>query len=161
MKEHLWEAICLFIFIGLIFKPTKKVLFEYLDSYSAEIKNKILDAENIVLEAKGTLEYYLKQHQELNQKIKILHNNTQDNVKELMRVGEESLNEKIKQRHKLHTDRLEISRQEMQQKVRIDTMSKSIAIATTYIQNNLKQEVTKEDFDFIVNSLSKKKIKLH
>lgn len=161
MNEHFWEGICLFIFIGLVFKPTKKAILEYLDSYSAEVKNKILEADNIALEAKKTLEYYLKQHKNLKRKIEVLQNNTKDNIKELLRSSEESLNEKIKQKHTLHRQRLEISRQEMQQKVKIDTMAKAIAISTTYIHDNLKRQVTKEDLDFIVNVVSKKKITLH
>ncbi|MBP9792037.1 MAG: hypothetical protein KBC27_02390 [Rickettsiales bacterium] len=161
MNAHFWEAICLFIFIGLIFKPTKKAVLEYLDSYSAEIKDKILEADNIALEANKTLKYYLKQHKTLKQKVEILQKNTKDNLKELLDASEESLSEKIKQKHKLHRERLEISRQEMQHRVKIDTMAKAIAISTTYIHDNLKHQVTKEDLDFIVNTVSKKKITLH
>ena len=161
MDAHLWEAICLLIFIGLIFKPTKKAVLEYLDSYSADVKNKILEADNIASEAKKTLEYYLKQHQDLKSKVETLQNNTKENVTELLHSGEESLNEKIRQKKKLHKERLDISRQEMQQRVKIDTMAKSIAIATTYMQDSLKREVTSEDLDFVIRSVSKRKITLH
>ena len=43
------------------------------------------------------LEYYLKQHQDLNSKVETLQNNTKENVKELLHSGEESLKEKIRQ----------------------------------------------------------------
>lgn len=161
MSEHFWEALCLFIFIGLVYKPTKKAILEYLDSYSADIKNKVMEANNIASEAQKTLKYYLKQNKDLQKKIEILEKNSKASVKEVLRSGEDVLNEKIKQKHKLHKERLEISRQEMQQKVKIDTMAKSIAIATTYMQDDLKKEVTKDDLKFIIDAVSKKKIVLH
>ncbi len=161
MNEHFWEAICLFIFIGLIYKPTKRAILESLDSYSAEIKGKLMEADNIALEAKKTLEYYIEQHKHLKSKIARLQESSKNNAKEILASGEDTLGERVKQKYKLHKERLEIFRKEMQHRVKVETMAKSIVIATTYIQDNLKQEVTKEDLDFVVNAVSKKKITLH
>ena len=61
----IWVAISFFIFLLLIFKPIKSQISSSLDKKISELKNQIIEAENLKKEAEDLLEVQKKNLQKM------------------------------------------------------------------------------------------------
>ena len=68
-SEFFWEAVCFDLFVVVIYKPTKKVVCEYLDQYTLDISKRISEAEAIIKEANKVYNYYTKQTKMLDEQV--------------------------------------------------------------------------------------------
>ena len=160
-SEFFWEAVCFVLFVVVIYKPTKKVVCEYLDQYTLDISKRISEAEAIIKEANKVYNYYTKQTKMLDEQVDTNEKDIRKNVEHILESGRHSLNSLIENRYNLHKERLEVYKQSIINQIRIETLTKAAALASLYIRDHYHKQLTQQDLEQTVLSLEKKKIVLH
>lgn len=143
-----WVAISFFLFIAAIFNPVRKILTSSLDSQIDEIKNKILEVENIKNEAQNTLGELKKRESEVEKEINQLNNEARNKIKILEENSNKKLKEQIEKRKLLAENKIDqlIRDANLSIKNYISNISleSTTHILTKYLNDEKKQKLISE-----------------
>lgn len=161
MSTHFWEAVCFLIFLILLYKPVTKFILSYLDKYSDNIKNKIIDSENIRVEAEKAIKFYEKRRDSLRQLVSEIYKNTTDNINKLLEVNQKKLELQIAIKMKMHEQKLKIYEKEQINEIKIEVLTKSLFIVQKYLTDNKPKKINDQYLSEVMDVTNNKKIMFH
>ena len=157
MSIHFWEALCFLMFVILIYKPAKKIFIDSLDGYSKRVSLKIKDAENLRLSAEKAIKFYKEQEAQFNLLAQKIQDSSNENIIKITEEYKTTLEQKIKTKKLLHTDKLTIYDQEEMNKIKTSLISKAIVITQMYLRDHGKISVTKPQIQEALHVIKSKK----
>ena len=149
-----WVAVSFFLFIAAIFNPVRKILTSSLDSQINEIKNKIVEVENIKNEAQDTLSELKKRESEVEKEINQLNIEAKNKIKNLEENSNKKLIEQIEKRKLLAENKIDQLIRDANLSIK-DYISNISLESTTHILNkHLTDEKKEKIIDESVKELS-------
>jgi len=148
----IWVAISFFIFLLLIFKPIKSQISSSLDKKISELKNQIIEAENLKKEAEDLLEVQKKKLTENENKIKKLKIETDFEVKRINK----SVEEEFKMSSELRSKAINTTLKQIEDKIKSDLKKEILQKTVVFTELRIKKELKKKhNSNFIEESLKK------
>lgn len=161
MNHHIWEAVCIILFIGLIFRPAKRFILGQLDEYSGEIAKKIQESDNLKTKAEETLAHYKKLHKEFTERSALAIENTKENIAKISKEASERLKKQIIIQRELHQDRIKLYEIEAVSKLRKNSVAKAFIIAQQYFKDHMAKDISEDDINDSLDLVKKNKTLLH
>lgn len=149
---HFWEAACFCAFMVLVYVYVKDPFLQYLDEYTAVIKNKIARADAVRDEAKRNLDHFQELDRSLNRKIKAIHKHTEENIKVIKKDALEKLAEKIKMREVMHKEKLEMYSLQESKQMQGEVINKAFSIAHAYLSNCAPATLKRSEINKLLES---------
>lgn len=126
----------------------------YLDSYSEDVSKKITETEELAASANKTLEFYQIQHKAFIEYAEEVNQHHKEAIEEIAQLATDALAKRTKLKQQIHQEKLVIYRKEELDQIMFNTLTKSMMVATIYLQENAQKSVDTElqdTLDFIKN----------
>lgn len=136
MSTHTIEALCILSFLVIAYKPMKRFLISYLDSYSEEVSKKIIETEQLADSANKTLEFYKAQHKAFVEYAEEVNKHHKEAIEEISSLAIEAVEKKYQLKQQIHKEKLEIYKREELDSITLNAITKSMMIATIYLKEN-------------------------
>ena len=133
-----WVLVAFIIFIGLIYRPVKKILTSNLDFKINEIKDSLNQAEKIKKDAQQTLSEIKKRQNEVKQEIIVIQKEARDKISLIENNSHIKLKEQINKRNELA-------------KIKIDQMTRDANIS---VQRYIAQTAIAATIDILEKKLN-------
>ena len=150
-----WVAVSFLLFIVAIFNPVRKQLTTSLDAQINEIKNKIVEAENIKKEAEKTLSELEAREEKVGKEIDELNKETEDRIKTLQEISDNKISDQIKKRKILAENKVDQIIREAKVAVKDYISNTSIETTRYILQNKLTKEKHNQLIDESIKDFAK------
>ena len=142
-----WVLVAFIIFIGLIYRPVKKILTSNLDFKINEIKDSLNQAEKIKKDAQQTLSEIKKRQNEVKQEIIVIQKEARDKISLIENNSHIKLKEQINKRNELA--KIKIDQMTRDANISVQRYIAQTAIAATI--NILEKKLNNQEKQKLIN----------
>lgn len=154
--ETFFVGLAVIIFVGLIYKPIKRVLVRFLDERTIRIKRDLDEALRLKEEAQELLaSYQRKQKEAAEEAVKII-SFAEEEVKRMTEEAEEKLEEALNKRIELTMQKLANYENAVLQEVRNNSVDIAVSAVHSLVLEHLNHDLAEELITKAVGQLDRK-----
>ena len=149
-----WVAVAFFAFIAAVFNPVRKILTSNLDSQIKDIRNKIDEAESLKNETQITLSEVIKRQNDVQNEIKVIHEEAENKVKQLEKLAENKLKDQIAKRQLLAEAKIDQLTRDANNLIQSQITSTAISATISILQKKINSEEQQKLINTSIHELS-------
>lgn len=155
-NESFWIAVSFALFICLVFKPLKNLLFKVLDERTSKIKKELLESKNLEENAEDLLSDYKRKIEGADKEVEHLLASTNDEIKFLHAKAKSDSERYLNRRTSQVMSKISSQEEFILNQLRREIVELSVAVAEQIVKGNITKELSDKLNFSSVDCISKK-----